>query len=118
MLVEKYGIDELKLVFEPEDLEWFEAERKKSMEVKKVFSSLKGTIIEPTAVTVKPNDDGTYPLEALVQGAAWPPGIDCAKREQYLSDADFQSVFKMTKQEFMAKDKFIRIRLKKENRLF
>lgn len=118
MLLERFGMEEMKLIFEEGDLELFERERRKGLEVKKVFSSLKGTVVEPPVVHVEARSDGTYPLEVLIQGAAWPPGIDCSKREQYLCDADFERVFQMTKKVFAEKDKHMRMRLKKENRLF
>lgn len=119
MLLEKYGIEEMRLIFDPEDLLRFEQEHRKSLEVKKIFSSLKGTVMEPTAAAdTKQRSDGTYPVEVLLQGAAWPEGIDYSIREQYLSDRDFENIFKMSKTAFMAKDKFVRMRLKKENRLF
>ena len=118
MLLEKYGLEEMKLIFDSHDLERFETARLKNLEVKKVFSSLKGTVIEPLNNSTKIRADGTYPIEALLQGCAWPEGIDTSKREQYLSEEDFIQVFGMTKQEFNNKDKFVRLRLKKENRLF
>jgi hypothetical protein len=118
MLVEKYGTEELKQIFQPEDFDRLESGRQKSLEVKKVFASLHGTVIENKAVDTKMRSDGSYPLEALVQGSTWPAGIDVTKREQYLSDSDFQSVFRMSKAEFNQKDKFVRLRLKKEHNLF
>jgi hypothetical protein len=118
MLVERYGIDEMRLIFDPEDVEVFERERQGRLEVKKVFSSLKGTVLEPAGAKLAPRDDGSYPLEVLLQGASWPEGIDCSKREQYLSDSEFESVFKMSKADFAQKDKFVRMRMKKEHRLF
>jgi hypothetical protein len=118
MLVEKYGVEELKQVFDPEDFQRLESERQKSLEVKKVFASLHGTVVENKAVDAKIRSDGSYPLEALLQGSTWPPGIDATKREQYLSDSDFQSVFRMSKEDFNKKDKFVRLRLKKEHNLF
>jgi hypothetical protein len=32
-----------------------------------------------------------------VQGVAWPADVDPSKREEHLSDEEFQHVFKMTK---------------------
>lgn len=118
MLYEKYGYDELKLVFLPEHFERFESERKQALEIKNRMASLKGTIIEPVRIACHKTEDGSYPLEALVQGAAWPSDVDPSKREEYLSDTDFASVFKMTKLDFRQKDKFVRLRLKKEHKLF
>ena len=118
MLYEKYGFDELKLVFAAEELERFEAERKQALEVKNRFASLKGTIIEPVQISCEKTDDGSYPVQVRVQGAAWPADVNPSKREEYLSDQDFVSVFKMTKQELSQKDKFVKLRLKKEHKLF
>jgi len=118
MLYDKYGVEEMKLIFAPEDFDRFEKERLNSLEIKSRFAHLKGSIIEPVVKDVKPTEDGCYPVEALVQGAAWPADVDPAKRETYLSDSDFQAVFKMTKAEYLSKDKFVRMRLKKEYKLF
>ena len=120
MLLDKYGHDELALVFSPEDLEMFDADLRASMEIKKRFSSLKGTILEPTKPTeqIKAGEDGFYPLKALQQGVCWPAEVDPTKREQFLSPTEFLTVFKMSKEEFNSKDKFVRMRLKKEHLLF
>ena len=119
MLLHKYGQEELKLVFDPADLEVFERAHWQNIEAKKVFSSLKGTVISHATICENvPREDGSYPLECLVQGSAWPSGIDVTKREQYLSESDFVTVFKMTKEEFARNDKFVRLRLKKEAKLF
>ena len=84
-----------------------------------MFSSLKGTVISHATICENvPREDGSYPLECLVQESAWPSGIDVTKREQYLSESDFVTVFKMTKEEFARNDKFVRLRLKKEAKLF
>ena len=120
MLLDKYGHNEMSLIFSPEDLEQFDAELNRAMEIKKRFSSLKGTVLDPVSshVEQKRLQDGCYPLSALLQGAAWPNDVDPSRREQYLSDSEFLSVFKMSKAEFNEKDKFVRLRLKKQHNLF
>ena len=118
MLYDKYGVEEMKLIFSPEDFERFEQERLNSLEIKNRFAYLKGSIIEPVVKDVKPTEDGCYPIEALVQGAAWPADVDPTKRETYLSESDFAAVFKMSRAEYLSKDKFVRLRLKKEHKLF
>lgn len=118
MLREKYGIEEMKLIFSPEDLDNFEKELKDSQEIKSRFAHLKGTVLAPVERVVAQTEDGCYPIDALIQGAAWPSDVDPSKRESYLSDKDFLAVFKMTKSEFAEKDKYVRLRLKKEHKLF
>lgn len=120
MLLSKYGYEELSKVIEREDLEKFQKQYDEEMYIKHRFEALKGTIIEPTAYTVTDDNvkSGYYPLAALIQGAAWPAGVDPIRREDYLSPEDFQSVFHMSKGDFRALDKHWRIRLKKEHHLF
>jgi len=118
MLHEKYGIEEMRLIFSPPDLEHFEKERLVLVDIKNRLAYLKGTVIQPDIKEFKPSEDGFYPIEALIQGVTWPSNIDPANREKFLSEADFVKVFKMTKEEFYNKDKFVRMRLKKEHKLF
>eukprot|EP00388_Colpodella_angusta_P027818 GDKK01010569.1.p1 GENE.GDKK01010569.1~~GDKK01010569.1.p1 ORF type:complete len:172 (-),score=6.01 GDKK01010569.1:85-600(-) len=118
MLYDRYGEEEMRLIFSPEDFERFEKERLSSLEIKNRFAYLKGSILEPIAKDVKATEEGFYPLEVLVQGAAWPTNIDPTKRETYLSENDFHAVFKMSKSEYLSKDRHVRLRLKKEYKLF
>lgn len=118
MMHEKYGIEEMKLIFSPADLAHFEKERQTLVDIKNRVAYLKGTVIQPDTKEFKPSEDGFYPIEALVQGVTWPSNVDPANREKFLSEEDFVKVFKMTKEEFKNKDKFVRMRLKKEYRLF
>mmetsp|Transcript_15844 Transcript_15844/g.26488 ORF Transcript_15844/g.26488 Transcript_15844/m.26488 type:complete len:195 (+) Transcript_15844:197-781(+) len=121
MWLEKFGYDELSTVINPEDLEMFDIAHREYLAVKKRFSELKGTVLAPIEYSsdiIKRRDDGTYPIEVLLQGAAWPTDVDPAKREQYLSNDDFKHIFGITKEEFNNKDKFVRVRLKKEHKLF
>jgi hypothetical protein len=121
MLVEKFGREELQFIFSEEDILKFEAELDASAKVKHRFSSLKGTVLEPTVLTVvqaKAAEDGSYPIESLLQGAAWPSDVDPSRREQYLSSESFWKVFGMSKEAFNSQDKFVRMRMKKECKLF
>lgn len=118
MLHEKYGIEEMKLIFSPEDLDHFEKERHVLLDIKNRLAYLKGTVIQPDIKDFKRTEEGCYPIEALLQGAAWPSDVDPANREKYLSEVDFAKVFKMSKEDFYNKDKFMRMRLKKEYKLF
>ena len=61
---------------------------------------------------------GIYPYEALKQGRLWPGDVDVTKREQYLSDSEFGSIFNMTKAAFEKLDKYKKKRLKQEVGLF
>ncbi|CAE7699545.1 Avil, partial [Symbiodinium microadriaticum] len=80
-----------------------------------------GTVLERPTVAINPSEGlerGEYPLRALVQGVAWPEDVDPTKREEYLSAAEFEEVFGMTKEEFRALPRYVRIRTKKEKLLF
>jgi hypothetical protein len=58
-----------------------------------------------------------YSLEQL-KAATLPEGIDATRKEQYLSDADFQKLFEMTKAEFNALPKWKGNGLKKKVGLY
>ena len=58
-----------------------------------------------------------FTLEQL-QISSCPEGIDMTRREQYLSDEEFNTVFSMSKDAFNALPKWKRIRAKKEVGLF
>jgi len=79
-----------------------------------------GKPIEKTAVEIVEGEveEGFYPLRALVKGVAWPTQVDPAKREQFLSPSEFESVFKMSKETFNSLDKFKRADLKKKHDLW
>jgi len=47
-----------------------------------------------------------------------PPEVDISKRELYLEDTEFASLFKLTKKEFVVLPKWKQIVLKKEVKLF
>lgn len=48
-----------------------------------------------SAATVERSATGFYPYEVLRDGV--PPGVDASRKESYLSDADFATVFGCTK---------------------
>ncbi|GAB1598523.1 hypothetical protein Ahia01_000129400 [Argonauta hians] len=58
-----------------------------------------------------------YPL-AMLQRKFLPRGIDQTNREKYLSQEDFQKVFKMSPEEFYSKPAWKQIDLKKKYKLF
>ena len=63
-------------------------------------------------------DTGFYPLEALLTGVTWPAKVNPSRREEHLSPEDFSKVFHMDKTEFSKLAEYVRIRLKKEKKLF
>jgi len=69
--------------------------------------------IEPVAVA---SASGTFDLETLK--SSLPDGVDPAKKEEYLSDADFQSAFGMSKDEFTALPAWKKKNKKKDAGLF
>jgi hypothetical protein len=86
-----------------------------------------GTVLEqqaaPTVAEHLPAYDmdgnrNVFPVEALLGGVKWPAGIDPAKREEWLSDGDFENLFKMSKEQFRTIGRFQKERLKKDVKLW
>ena len=77
-----------------------------------------GSPVEPQRVSFETREDGTFPYEALKSGVAWPAGVEVSRRESYLNEEEFRTVFGMSKPEFNACDKIMRQRLKKEKLLW
>ena len=61
---------------------------------------------------------GVYPYKALKEGMLWPNDVDPTRREQYLSDIEFENVFNMTKTEFEGLNRYKRRQLKQSVKLF
>lgn len=120
MLLSRYGIEELEKLLGLEDHMILKKEYDESMYIKARYSSLKGTIVEPTklAEDQQRTTSGHYRIEVLRQGAMWPADVDVSKREEYLSPEDFMAIFKMPIDEFRRLDKYKRIALKKTHLLF
>jgi len=64
------------------------------------------------------NEGPFYPPRALVKGVVWPHGVESGKREKYLNDDDFMTIFGMRKSAFEELPKFKRINLKKDKNFF
>jgi len=58
-----------------------------------------------------------YPYQDLL-GDTLPPGVDVKKLESYLSDEDFEKVFRMTRQEFDKIPQWKRENLKRDMYLY
>ena len=84
----------------------------------KYIKSMRGNLIDREIVQCNKDENGFYPYNALKCGVEWPNDVVVTIRETYLSDHEFQDVFKMSKEEFKSKDKIIKARLKKEVGLF
>lgn len=86
---------------------------------KKIAGYRSGQTVERKIVDcVTTDENGPYPIEALLEGVKWPEGLDPTRREEYLSSLDFIAVFKMDKETFMKLSTFMQIRLKKQSKLF
>ncbi len=70
-----------------------------------------------TATPSSPSSGLIFSVEQLQIGKC-PQGIDMTRREQYLSDADFEATFGMSKDTFLALPKWKRQRAKREVGLF
>ena len=86
-------------------------------EADSIASQMEGTSLEETAAAAEPSATGFYSLEQL-QTAPFPPGIDNTKRETYLEDEVFQSLFGMDKETFSALPGWKRTAAKKKHKLF
>lgn len=109
--------EELQSLFEPKDWESLQNQLKEQEALKQRLAYLKGTVLEREKPKITELSD-FYPIEVLRQGVEWPSNVDPANREKFLSDDDFLTVFKMTKEQFQSLAKFERIRRKKEVLLF
>jgi hypothetical protein len=118
MLLTKHSLEEIKDILDLEDFVALQKEYDEMMYIKARFNSLKGTVLEPTEYNTTKSESGFYPVEVLRQGSIWPAEVDPTRREEFLSPADFFTVFKMSKDEFACLDKFKRVRIKKDVMLF
>ncbi len=119
--LDKFGRDKLIELLSPETFNSFYSEYTARLEEKNKFHyRTQGSVLDRAVAAPEgyQSSNGFYPLSHLIQGVQWPEGIDPAKRETYLSPEEFLMVFKMTKEEFQAKDKFKRMELKKLHKLF
>lgn len=120
MLITKFGSEELSKVLDAEDFKHLQKGYDDSQYIKARFNYLKGTVIEPPAPVVSAESlaTGFYPYSALVQGVQWPAAVDPARREDFLSPEDFESIFNMSRAQYKTLDRNMRERLKKEKLLF
>lgn len=86
-------------------------------ETEKIAAQLDDASLEETETPIEQSGSGFYSLEKL-QTAPFPPGIDNAKRETYLEDEVFLSIFGMDKQSFAALPGWKRTAAKKKHKLF
>ena len=114
-----YDQESLINMFGIEDLEKLTAMMTERLNVERLARIRIGAEVERVAPSnSSPTEDGYYPIECLRSGVKWPSGVDPAKREQFLSPTDFETIFDMSKEKFEKLDKYKRIRLKKEKDLF
>jgi hypothetical protein len=118
-LVDKLGFEQICALIGEEEATLLQNQLDERTKVEKRMASYKGSVVVPVAASPECRDsDGKYPYSALVQGAAWPSDVDPTKRELWLSDSEFVTVFGITKTEYLGKDRFMKERLKKEKKLF
>jgi hypothetical protein len=70
---------------------------------------------------IKPPDSSKplyFPLKQLKSPGPYPNGVDASRREEFLSPAEFQQVFNMTKDQFQALAKWKQQQFKKQHGLF
>lgn len=74
----------------------------------------------PAVVSAVTNGNGAYPREVLINKTVdeLPEGVDPAKKEYYLSDADFHDIFGRSKDEFYQMPRWKQQNEKKQHGLF
>jgi len=119
LLVSRFGEDTTLSILGSYCFERAFAKRRSRLEAERNMASYRrGSAIEPTKVEVVARDDGSFPLYSLISGVKWPESVAPDRRESYLSNDEFEQVFCMTKDQFNALDKVMRVRLKKQHNLF
>lgn len=76
------------------------------------------TYVVPSSDDDEASGQVYFPVEALLAGVEWPKGIDPSRRESWLTDEDFEKVFKMTREQFKKLPHFKRAALKKDVKLW
>eukprot|EP01038_Epipyxis_sp_PR26KG_P016639 gene16639-22738_t len=131
-MLSKYGEDKLKEILEEDDFINCMNDYNEHLKARKQFSYLKGTVLDrptptygvskdlnnDTSSVLTTNEDGYYPTSVLLEGLKWPNDVVASKRETYLSALEFQSIFGMTKEEYSKLANHIKVRLKKQYKLF
>ena len=74
-------------------------------------------VVSPDKSYLTPGDH-TFPYEELTSGLTFPPGVDPAQREMYLSDAEFVQHLKATKKEWAQTPKWRQNNVKRGAKLF
>jgi hypothetical protein len=114
-----YTLEQLKTSFKEIDWDAIQSDFLSIQAEKNKFAYLKGTVIERAVPNIScDNDSAVYPLEALLEGVAWPANVDPKNRERFLADDEFYKIFHMTKNEFANLPDFKRVRLKQQHKLF
>jgi uncharacterized protein YdcH (DUF465 family) len=118
LLLNKYSKDHLVDIVGESAYDKLEKDYNKLQKDIKYIKSMRGNVIDREIIKFDKDECGFYPYSALKCGVEWPKDVVVTKRETYLSDTEFQNVFKMSKEEFNLKDKIMKTRLKKEVGLF
>ena len=120
MLVESYDYDDLQRYFGADlTLSLIKLHEDRLTAEKKMAGYRSGQVIERASINYDGVEEkGFYPIEFLLEGVKWPEGLDPAKREEHLSQKDFMTVFKMERENYMKLSTFMKIRLKKQHKLF
>jgi len=59
-----------------------------------------------------------FPIEKLLTGVTLPDKVEAGKRELYLSDAEFEKLFKVKKENWLSQPAWKRDQEKKKHKLF
>lgn len=127
MIRTQYDPEQLQDLFTEEEIEKLD-EAVESMEEarRKTATWRSGDVVERRASVQQLSEEdkknatiGIYRYESLKQGLKWPDGVDSTKRETYLSEDEFITVFKgVSKADFAKLPQYEKIRMKKDVSLF
>ena len=115
--LQKYGMEYIESSTSKDEFLKLNDSYQSRLKIEKNFSN-KGVIIDRVKLEIPSSSDNFYPLEFLLQGVEWPASVIPNKREEYLSDKDFESLFKISKDKFKLLDKFKQKELKVKYKLF
>jgi hypothetical protein len=118
LLKERYKDEELMDVLGQDTVKKLDEQLKERLKIESRFKDLVGTPLDRKEIDHYKLEGGYYPYASLKYGVAWPDDVDATRREDYLSPADFQEVFGVSRDRFQSFAKHMRVRMKKEKLLF
>lgn len=117
----------LRAILGAETFDSLSASVRESEEAKSTLAKYRrGSIVEKdsSSSALTPEEERIFeerqelPLRVLLEGVKWPQGVEPSRRERYLSEVEFVSVFGITKESFGALPQYDRKNAKIKHKLF